>query len=298
VDKTLDSYRFTLSPATGNLTLFGLAYTQDVERSLHIRLETYTDNIDTIIAKKLAEYDDYNAVKIGDTNSRPTAVSRGFEYFDKTIDKLVYWNGSVWSDQESIYYDYLLVNKTIIQSVNINNDNTKATILVDRTKVNNPFSWGGSSSFADKDKYSLIPIPNGARKASLFITNSGFRIYAAIRTANGTFVWESGYKNANVTINVDVVANNASGCYLILMVQHQTASDEFTDETLTDLGFSINWEFAPATSGTFANKPTGVNVGFQYFCTDKQTTEGATNGIEITYKGNDVWVDALGRVIS
>ena len=35
-----------------------------------------------------------------------------------------------------------------------------------------------------------------------------------------------------------------------------------------------------------------------YFCTDKQSTEGGTNGIEIIHKGNNVWVDALGRVVS
>jgi hypothetical protein len=52
--------------------------------------------------------------------------------------------------------------------------------------------------------------------------------------------------------------------------------------------------------GTFANKPasTDVPVGFRYFCTDRQTTEGATDGIEIIHKGNDVWVDALGRIVS
>lgn len=53
-------------------------------------------------------------------------------------------------------------------------------------------------------------------------------------------------------------------------------------------------------SGTFANKPAAADiyVGFRYFCTDKQTTEGATDGIEILHKGNNVWVDALGRTIS
>ena len=52
--------------------------------------------------------------------------------------------------------------------------------------------------------------------------------------------------------------------------------------------------------GIFANKPSAsdVPVGFKYFCTDKQTVEGATNGIEIIHKGTNVWVDALGRVIS
>jgi len=55
-----------------------------------------------------------------------------------------------------------------------------------------------------------------------------------------------------------------------------------------------------ARSGTFANKPSSsdIYVGFAYFCTDKQTTEGATDGIMIYHKGSGVWVDALGRTIS
>lgn len=54
------------------------------------------------------------------------------------------------------------------------------------------------------------------------------------------------------------------------------------------------------TSGVFSDKPDAnkIYIGFAYFCTDKQTTEGSTNGIMIYHKGNNVWVDALGRVIS
>lgn len=54
------------------------------------------------------------------------------------------------------------------------------------------------------------------------------------------------------------------------------------------------------TSGTFSEKPnssTGIKVGFQYFCIDKQTTEGATSGIMMYYKGDDTWVDANGVVV-
>ena len=51
-------------------------------------------------------------------------------------------------------------------------------------------------------------------------------------------------------------------------------------------------------SGAFVNKPTNVYMGYAYFCTDRQTTEGATNGIMIYYKGDNTWVDALGRVVS
>lgn len=52
-------------------------------------------------------------------------------------------------------------------------------------------------------------------------------------------------------------------------------------------------------SGTFSEKPKAkdIYVGFKYFCTDRQTPEGKTNGIEIIHKGNNVWVDALGRQV-
>lgn len=54
-------------------------------------------------------------------------------------------------------------------------------------------------------------------------------------------------------------------------------------------------------SGTFSEKPTsdsGVNIGYGYYCIDKQTTEGSRNGIMIYYAGDGTWVDALGRVVS
>ena len=51
-------------------------------------------------------------------------------------------------------------------------------------------------------------------------------------------------------------------------------------------------------NGLFSQRPNNPQVGFAYFCTDKQTSEGSTNGIMIYHKGDNVWVDALGRVIS
>ena len=59
-------------------------------------------------------------------------------------------------------------------------------------------------------------------------------------------------------------------------------------------------------TGTFAQKPkpnTGIPEGFPYYCTDRQTAEGQTNGIVIFYGGldgsnNPIWKDALGRVVS
>ena len=61
-----------------------------------------------------------------------------------------------------------------------------------------------------------------------------------------------------------------------------------------DNGFSEGIKY----QGTFAERPyIPGNVGFAYFCTDRQTTEGATNGIMIYHKGEHIWVDALGRIV-
>lgn len=60
-------------------------------------------------------------------------------------------------------------------------------------------------------------------------------------------------------------------------------------------------EYGVKKRGIFAEKPSSllnIPIGYAYFCTDKQTTEGATNGIMIYHKGDNVWVDALGRVVS
>lgn len=65
-----------------------------------------------------------------------------------------------------------------------------------------------------------------------------------------------------------------------------------------------NWIYAngrsihQVTSGTFGEKPENPERGFAFFCTNKSTaTEGSTNGIMIYYKGDGVWVDAVGRVV-
>ena len=60
-----------------------------------------------------------------------------------------------------------------------------------------------------------------------------------------------------------------------------------------------NFEAIQSSSkGLFDDKPINPQIGFAYFCTDRQTSEGASNGIMIYHKGDNVWVDALGRVIS
>ena len=52
------------------------------------------------------------------------------------------------------------------------------------------------------------------------------------------------------------------------------------------------------SSGIFANKPTDyIKVGFPYFCTDKIAVNNNIYGLVLFYKGDNTWVDAMGRVV-
>lgn len=54
------------------------------------------------------------------------------------------------------------------------------------------------------------------------------------------------------------------------------------------------------TNGLFSEKPLeedGVPIGFTYFSTDKKSSESNKDGLTIYYKGNNIWVDSLGRIV-
>lgn len=66
----------------------------------------------------------------------------------------------------------------------------------------------------------------------------------------------------------------------------------YTFITFNGIGSNVN------LSGTFAERPlSGIPIGFGYFCTNRQTPEGQTNGIMLYYTGSG-WVDALGRAFT
>lgn len=91
---------------------------------------------------------------------------------------------------------------------------------------------------------------------------------------------DNGYQYFDADLNIPIWAKRIAG-----------------DGTVTWINaFGDNADFQ--TSGMFSNKPNNPSIGYSYFCTDRQTTEGTTNGIIIYHKGNNVWIDALGRVVS
>lgn len=103
---------------------------------------------------------------------------------------------------------------------------------------------------------------------------------------------------------------NSTKCVVLNESDSTTRNGIFLTNSSRDLFFSKMGSFYKIEafkynvlkSGTFDQKPTSsehsIQVGFAYFCTDRQTAEGSNNGIMIYHKGNDIWVDALGRIVS
>ena len=164
----------------------------------------------------------------------------------------------------------------------------------------------GSSIFSWSDIYNFWQLGGDATEVAAFIPSPITKFFIGYR----------------VTQNIDVaftIGRLILGSQTTLLRHGPTANRPsvlstgeagfaYFDETIAkDIVWSgTDWREADGAlagvrrTGTFAQKPAAANiyVGFAYFCTDKQTTEGATNGIPIYHKGSDVWVDAMGRTIS
>lgn len=143
------------------------------------------------------------------------------------------------------------------------------------------------------DKNSLTKVDNLSMYNS-FIRNTAYSLLFAdnLKSYHNRIVSFrdlSIYKNSVHINEVD----NMCRCTYDSMKSYNKAANVYIDEYGKP-------EYARLT-GTFLQKPNeeqGVTIGFAYYCTDKQTTEGARNGIIIYYAGDNTWVDALGRVVS
>lgn len=124
---------------------------------------------------------------------------------------------------------------------------------------------------------------------------------------------ENVFKIWNGTKWTDAVGNNPLAIHKGTSSERPTGVKEGYAYYDTSLGKMVYWATThwkeedgvlagTLRTGVFYNRPNVANhliyVGFAYFCTDRQTEDGASNGIMIYHKGEDVWVDALGRIIT
>lgn len=57
-----------------------------------------TDMMKSVYAYNNIWYDSSGYISIGNTAQRPSNVYVGFKYYDKTIDKVILWNGTAWTN--------------------------------------------------------------------------------------------------------------------------------------------------------------------------------------------------------
>lgn len=57
-----------------------------------------TDMMKSVYAYNNVWYDSSGYISIGNTNQRPINVYIGFKYYDKTISKVILWNGTTWTN--------------------------------------------------------------------------------------------------------------------------------------------------------------------------------------------------------
>lgn len=134
-----------------------------------------------------------------------------------------------------------------------------------------------------------------------YTITEGSKIYL-YNTTNKSYIYSTSgmpkytNKDSILTDVHDNITGYGSGCrfYMYDSVEPKTFIFDREENKLFKINM-IDSEFKER--GTFAEKPLNPYIGYQFFCTDKQTTEGQANGIMIYHKGNNIWVDALGRVV-
>ena len=200
-------------------------------------------------------------IKSGTTLGRPTKnLQLGFKYYDTDIKKIIFWNGTKWIDSLGF----------------------------------SPAKSFGSSE--ERPTAYITKTGNGQLKSSDFMfpyydTTLKTIIYAlSINTNTGEVVWGTTPKGSTLPSNL---AHNDKGYIFFDSLNNQLLcwSGSFW---IALTGENIDYK----KSGLYSEKPINCKIGYAYFCTNRQTTEGGTNGIMIYHKGNNVWVDALGRVVS
>lgn len=194
------------------------------------------------------------------------------------------------------------------QSINDNENNTTTFISnIIPTKINGVLYWGENGAPRDSFGYPFVKrIGSLKDRPSLNNKFAGFN-YLETSTENikPIYFYNGKWYNAlGVDVNFNTSGNSKTRPSTVnngyLYYNYDTKSINAFISGINKWYNLYTIEEGVKNSGTFAEKPTStqnIPIGFAYFCTDKQTAEGTTNGIMIYYKGNDIWVDALGIVV-
>lgn len=96
-------------------------------------------NIYPLIGYLLGHDRSYNIRNIGNTENRPTNPTIGFQYFDTTLNKPVWWNDTKWIDSNGNDVDVKYSGTTLQRPTNVN-----TAFQYFDTDLNKPIYWTGS----------------------------------------------------------------------------------------------------------------------------------------------------------
>ena len=246
---------------------------------------------DCVIYSKPRLYNNNNYI----LTSITTTTINSYIYTPNNVDTHIYYI--------SMYTGHITpsVKTSIIKNTFINNDFIKDSGIV-FIKSNNIVAYlvthnenakgcliYDNSIVYDKIMARIYDTENTIELCDIYINDKKYSINRSSREPN-LFYYEISTSRLKIGLNIiKIVINNK------LFLTKKVYNNNITNEIVNN-GLIYN-----NIIGTFANKPKSsdnISTGFAYFCTDKRTSESESDGIMIYYKGNDVWVDALGRVVS
>lgn len=233
----------------------------------------------------------------GTTAQRPTyGLYAGLEYFNTDINDTEYYNGSVWvrnvhfgrimsgglhniADNASGVYNFYTEDSSIVLPDAADKGYANTILLVKSTLTS-----GRALQFFISGRSGVVysrSVPVGSTDAS----SVGWNVLYNPKAQSGT---SSNRPSVSNTSPIHV------GC-------------QYFDTTV---GKPIFWNGSAwvetdgesagiRRSGTFGQKPTPTNAGFQYFCTSGASIDGGTTektNIVIYYTGSG-WVDANGNAV-
>lgn len=246
-----------------------------------------------------------NTIESINTDTPTTTLIRGFNYQSNSAKPIFIENNIIKGCTIDYYYyrnsfnvkNIIIKNNTLIKPFSNILDFINCTLIVDNTFIminnivdSNITIINSEVMFPEKFKYAIIKFMFEDKNYKFFINlndeNYKFIILSedTIKKSNDNI-----YLKLSTSLQLYIKSNQwgfaSSGTNYIKNLN----ATFYTKEPNHNIFISC---------GNFEDRPTNTPIGFGYFCKDRKTTEGNTNGMMIYNKGENIWVDSLGRVVN
>ncbi len=196
--------------------------------------------------------------------SKEIQATSNTKFLSLSFTNLKYHNNAIIM----IYREDSKGNKVLSKGILGDNDFTNYPNYYNSTSIDD--NLYGSGSF-DVSSYDSVDLEiNECKK----MDKIGGKVTAYLSSLPNTGKWD---------VNDEIIINN---------IVYKYNGTDWIDEKGNGYGI--------LTKGLFSEKPTSlqkIKLGFQYFCVDRKTIEGDKYGIMIYYMNDDIWADALGRIV-